>query len=64
MILKTYSHQTYIVPVHQNRAIFRDTCFIKLPTKDQSSLINLNIMILVQFPTLVADMIQTTDSQG
>ena len=64
MPLKAFSHQSFLVPVHQNRAIFRDTCFIKLPTKDQSSLKDLQIMVLVQFPVLTSDLVAVSDEQG
>ena len=47
MALKTFSHQSVIVPIHQNRAIFRDTCFLKIPAIDQSVLKDLQILVLV-----------------
>lgn len=64
MAVKSYSHQSVIAQVHQNRAIFRDQCFIKLPTKDQSSLKDLQIMVLVQFPILTSDLVAVSDEQG
>ena len=64
MALKHFSHQSVVVEVHQNRAIFRDACFIKLPTKDQSSLKDLQIMVMVQFPLLTSDFVAVSDEQG
>ena len=64
MALKSISHQSIIVPVHQNRAIFRDTCFLKIPTKDQSTLKDLQIVVLIQFPVLTSDFVSVSDEQG
>ena len=64
MALKTFSHQTVIVPIHQNRAIFRDTCFLKIPAIDQSVLKDLQILVLVQFPIMTSDLVQVSDEQG
>ena len=64
MAVKYYSHQSVVAEVHQNRAIFRDACFIKLPTKDQSSLKDLSIMVMVQFPLLTSDFVAVSDEQG
>ena len=64
MSARLYSYQTQITEIVKKKADFKETCFIKIPTKDQKVLKDLFIVICVQFPLLSAQYMRTSTKEG
>ena len=52
-MIRKYSYQTHIAELHKKKLSFKETCFIRIPTKSQRELKDMHIVVAMQAPEFV-----------